>query len=88
MSTYAVVWSSEGSRYAGKLESFSDRFELSGRAVVYVGNGALSKPGAVVHVTFTKPGRYVFGTKPGEDYMKGVKTIGEDNVLKLVVTVS
>jgi plastocyanin len=62
--------------------------ELSGRAVVYVGNRALSKPGAVVHVTFTKPGRYVFGTKPGEDYMKGVKTIGEDNVLKLVVTVS
>jgi hypothetical protein len=31
MSTYAVVWSSEGSRCAGKLESFSDRFELVGR---------------------------------------------------------
>jgi plastocyanin len=32
-------------------------------------------------------GRYVFGTKAGEDYLKGVKTIGEDNVLRLVVTV-
>jgi hypothetical protein len=62
--------------------------ERSGQTVVYVGNRALSKPGAVVRVTFTKPGRYVFGTKPGEDYMQGIKTIGEDNVLKLVVTVS
>ena len=32
-------------------------------------------------------GRYVFKTKAGEDYMNGVKTIGEDNVLKLIVTV-
>jgi plastocyanin len=32
-------------------------------------------------------GHYVFGTKAGEDYMKGVKTTGEDNALKLVVTV-
>ena len=62
--------------------------ELSGRAVLYAGNKALNKPGAVVRVTFSKPGRYVFGTKPGEDYMQGIKTIGEDNVLKLVVTVS
>ncbi len=27
-------------------------------------------------------------TKAGEDYMKGMKTIGEDNVLRLVVTVA
>jgi hypothetical protein len=34
-------------------------------------------------------GRYVFGTKAGEDYknMKVGETIGEDNVLKLIVTV-
>jgi hypothetical protein len=38
-------------------------------------------------VTFTKPGVYTFTTKAGEDYMSGVKTIGEDNVLKLTVTV-
>ncbi len=61
--------------------------ELSGGRVVYAGNRALNKPAAVVRVTFAKPGRYVFGTKPGEDYMKGIKTIGADNVLKLVVTV-
>jgi plastocyanin len=61
--------------------------ELSGGAVHYAGNKALNKPASQVHVTFSKPGRYVFGTKPGEDYMKGIKTIGADNVLKLVVTV-
>ena len=55
--------------------------------MVYTGNRALNKPASVVRVTFAKPGRYVFGTKPGEDYMKGIKTIGADNVLKLVVTV-
>jgi hypothetical protein len=31
MSTHAVVWSSEGNRCAGRLESFADRFELVGR---------------------------------------------------------
>ena len=38
-------------------------------------------------VTFTKAGVYTFTTKPGEDLMSGVNTIGEDNVLKLTVTV-
>jgi hypothetical protein len=40
------------------------------------------------HVAFSAKGVYVFKTKAGEDYMKGIKTIGEDNVLKLVVTVT
>lgn len=31
MSTHAVVWSSDGTRSAGRLESFPDRFELVGR---------------------------------------------------------
>ena len=62
--------------------------KLSGAPVLFAGNQALNKPGAVVRVTFSKTGSYVFGTKPGEDYTKGVKTIGEDNVLRLVVTVS
>ena len=62
--------------------------KLGGGAVLYAGNKALNKPSSVVRVTFTKSGRYVFGTKPGEDYMKGVNTIGDDNVLKLVVMVS
>ena len=61
--------------------------KLSGGAVHFAGNKALNKPASQVRVTFPKAGRYVFGTKPGEDYMSGIKTIGEDNVLKLVVTV-
>jgi hypothetical protein len=28
-----------------------------------------------------------FTTKPGEDYMEGIKTVGDDNVLKLTVRV-
>jgi plastocyanin len=39
-------------------------------------------------VTFSKAGTYKFTTKAGEDYMKGMKTIGPDNILKLTVTVS
>jgi plastocyanin len=43
---------------------------------------------ASAHVAFPTKGTYVFKTRAGEDYMKGIKTIGEDNVLKLVVTVT
>src|SRR3954453_11516657 len=43
--------------------------------------------GAQASLQLLTKGHYVFGTKVGEDYMKGVKTTGEDNVLKLVVTV-
>lgn len=48
---------------------------------------AMRMMAARAHVTFKTAGRYVFTTKPGEDYMKGVKTTGPDNVLKLVVVV-
>ena len=44
--------------------------------------------GASTKITLTRPGVYHFTTKAGEDYMAGVKTIGEDNVLKLTVVVS
>jgi hypothetical protein len=47
----------------------------------------MARMGAQSKVTFTKPGVYKFTTKAGEDFMSGVKTIGEDNVLKLTVTV-
>jgi plastocyanin len=49
---------------------------------------AMNHMGATAKVTFLKKGIYRFGTKPGEDYMKGIKTIGPDNVLRLTVTVS
>jgi plastocyanin len=48
----------------------------------------LGHMGASTKITFTKPGVYRFTTKAGEDYMAGVKTTGEDNVLRLTVVVS
>jgi len=44
--------------------------------------------GAAAAVVFRTKGRYVLGTHPGLDYFKGVQTLGEDNVLRVVVTVS
>src|SRR2546421_7285122 len=46
---------------------------------------AMKHMGAQAHVVFTAKGTYVFTTKVGEDYTKGVVTMGEDNVLRLVV---
>jgi hypothetical protein len=48
--------------------------------------GTMAHLGAITKVTFPKAGVYVLTTKPGEDYMP-MKTIGEDNVLRLVVHV-
>ncbi|MDX6503844.1 MAG: hypothetical protein QOE29_969 [Gaiellaceae bacterium] len=59
----------------------------SGAKVVFLSKANLSKPAATVKVVFTKAGVYTFGTVAGEDYAKGITTVGEDNVLKLVVTV-
>jgi hypothetical protein len=50
--------------------------------------GMMPHTGATLSVTFAKKGVYTFKTAAGEDYMKGVKTTGPDNVLKLTVTVS
>ena len=98
------AWSANGGSYAavhslalakGGTVTFTNNdvmpqglVKLAGAPVLFAGNKALNKPGAVVRVTFLKAGSYVFGTKSGEDYLKGVKTIGADNVLRLVVTVS
>jgi hypothetical protein len=61
--------------------------QLSGPKASLAG-AAMKHMGASAHVGFPVKGTYVFTTKAGEDYMKGVKTIGEDNVLKLVVKVT
>jgi hypothetical protein len=50
-------------------------------------SGMMPHAAATLRVTFPAKGVYVFRTKAGEDYMKGVKTTGPDNVLRLVVTV-
>jgi hypothetical protein len=44
--------------------------------------------GAKAVAVFPKPGVYKFTTKAGKDYMKGMKTIGPNNLLRLSVTVS
>jgi plastocyanin len=51
-------------------------------------SGMLPHMGAALKVTFARAGVYTFKTIAGSDYMKGVKTTGADNVLRLVVTVS
>ncbi len=61
--------------------------QLVGPAVKLSG-AAMNHMGATARVTFLKKGTYRFGTKPGEDYMKGIKTVGPDNVMRLIVTVS
>jgi len=53
--------------------------KLSGKVVTFVGKPNMNRAGATVRATFSKA---------GEDYMEGVKTTGEDNVLRLKVTVS
>jgi plastocyanin len=59
----------------------------SGPTVTYSGLHTMKHMGATLELTFPHAGTYRFTTKAGEDYMKGVKTIGEDNVLTLTVTV-
>ena len=61
--------------------------QLSGPKPLITG-AEMNHMGATAHVVFEAKGTYVFTTKPGEDYMKGVKTVGEDNVLRLVVKVT
>jgi len=48
---------------------------------------AMRHMSAQAKIVFTKAGTYTFTTKPGEDYTKGIKTTGEDNVLRLSVLV-
>lgn len=63
--------------------------KTSGPAVRYVGNPSMRHMSASVSVKFAKAGIYRFTTKAGEDYPGiHVKTIGEDNVLRLTVKVS
>jgi len=61
--------------------------ELSGPGAT-ITTAAMAKMGATSSVVFSKPGTYVFGTKPGEDYMNGVVTTGNDNVLRMKIQVS
>jgi hypothetical protein len=61
--------------------------KLSGPKATLV-RAHMTHSGATALVGFSAKGTYVFTTKAGEDYMKGIKTTGEDNVLRLVVKVT
>ena len=63
--------------------------QLAGPRVV-LHSPRMGHMGAITQLTLRTPGTYRFTTKPGEDYpgMTGMKTIGEDNVLRLKVVVS
>jgi plastocyanin len=63
--------------------------QTSGPAVRYHGSPAMRHMSATVRATFAKAGVYKFTTRPGEDYPgMAMKTIGEDNVLRLTVKVT
>ena len=49
--------------------------------------GVMNHMGATTTAFFTRAGTYVFKTRAGEDYMAGMRTVGEDNVLRLTVKV-
>jgi hypothetical protein len=96
------TWSYDGGQYKASLKIRIDRdtglfvvnddmmshklIQLSGPKAS-ITKPKLSHMGAQAYVTFKRAGVYTFTTKAGEDYMKGMKTIGEDNVLRLSVTV-
>jgi plastocyanin len=60
---------------------------LAGPALALAQSANMSHPGATTAIRFAKAGVYKFTTRAGDDYMKGIKTVGEDNVLRLTVTV-
>jgi plastocyanin len=67
----------------------SHKLVLTGGPALRIAHPLLAHMGASLKLTFTRPGVYHFTTKAGEDYPGvTVKTIGEDNVLKLTVVVS
>jgi plastocyanin len=62
--------------------------ELSGPALKLSKAANMRVMGASFKLTFPRTGTYRFKTVPGEDYMTGVKTTGEDNDLVLTVKVT
>lgn len=61
-------------------------YSVSGPQATFT-NADMSRMGAKSSVTFPSAGTYVLSTKAGEDYTKGINTIGADNTLKIRVVV-
>ena len=67
----------------------SHKLVLTSGPALRIAHPLLAHIGASLKLTFTRPGVYHFTTKAGEDYPGvNLKTIGEDNVLKLTVVVT
>jgi hypothetical protein len=77
------TWSLNGGPYRA-----SQSITIEHGSVLTVTDNAMTHMGASTRVVFAVPGVYRFVTKAGEDYMAGIKTIGEDNVLRLQVKVT
>ena len=62
---------------------------ISGPALMLAKTANMNHMGATTAIRFAKAGTYAFTTKAGEDYknMGNMKTVGEDNVLRLKVIV-
>jgi hypothetical protein len=60
----------------------------TGTLVAPYAAGMMPHMSSVLRVSFPKAGVYTLKTKAGEDYMAGVKTVGEDNVLAVKVIVA
>jgi len=61
---------------------------MKGTVKMPFARGMMGRPGATLKLTFPKAGVYRLMTKFGEDYMPVGETVGEDNVLRAIVTVS
>ena len=61
--------------------------QLDGLRVALPEGATMKSLGAMIEIRFPQTGVYRFVTKAGDDYAKGVRTVGEDNVLKLRVIV-
>jgi plastocyanin len=96
------AWAVDGGRYLptqrlttnpGAIFTFVDNDVMPHHLVQRAGPKGTShaanmnRPGASASLQVFAKGRYVFRTRAGEDYMSGMKTIGADNALLLVVTV-
>jgi len=64
--------------------------QVAGPTLRLPASASMHKLGATTQVVFAKAGVYKFTTKAGEDYkaFASMKTIGEDNVLRLTVRVT
>jgi hypothetical protein len=61
--------------------------QIGGRRVKLPEGAAMNSVGAMIEIRFPAAGVYRFTTRAGDDYAKGIKTVGEDNALRLKVVV-